>query len=147
ISERNKPLCGEGNVARGLAVGDLNGDGGLDMVLTTVGNRARVFRNVARDRGNWLIVRAFDPRLKRDAYGAEVVVEAGGRRLLRVVNPGDSYQCSSDPRAHFGLGAAARYDAVHVLWPDGLAERFPGGSADRVVSLERGAGTREERHP
>jgi hypothetical protein len=98
---------------------------------------------VVRNRGHWLLIQAHDPRLKRDAYGAEVIVEAGGRKLLRVVNPGDSYQSSSDPRAHFGLGQAARYDAVHVLWPDGLAEAFPGGPADRVLTLRRGEGTPE----
>jgi enediyne biosynthesis protein E4 len=140
ISEKNKPLCGTGNVARGLATGDLDGDGALDVVVTTIGDRARVFRNVTRARGHWLVVRAFDPRLNRDAYGAEVVVEAAGRRWLRIINPGDSYQSSSDPRAHFGLGAAARFDAIHVLWPDGLAEVFPGGDADRVLPLERGKG-------
>src|SRR5262249_21105490 len=104
VSRYNEPFCGTSNVARGLAAGDLNGDGALDLVVTTVGGRARVFRNVAPNRGHWLIVRAFDPRLKRDAYGAEVVVEAGERRLLRIVNPGDSFQSSSDPRVHFGLG-------------------------------------------
>jgi hypothetical protein len=143
ISEKNNPLCAVPNVARGLAVGDLDGDGALDLVITTIGNRARVFRNVARNRGHWLIVRAFDPRLNRDAYGAEIVVEAGGRRLLRIVNPGDSYQSSSDPRAHFGLGAATSYDSIHVLWPDGLREVFPGGEANRVLSLERGRGRPE----
>ena len=140
VSAKNRPFCGTANVARSLAAGDLNGDGALDLVVTCIGDRARVFRNSARDRGHWLILRAFDPRLSRDAYGAEVVVEAGGRRLLRVVNPGDSYQSSSDPRPHFGLGAAARFDAVRVLWPDGLAEVFPGGDADRVLTLERGTG-------
>jgi len=85
-------------------------------------------------------VRAFDPRLKRDAYGAEVVVRAGPRRWLRVINPGDSYQCSSDPRAHVGLGGASSYDGIRVLWPDGLAEDFRGGAADRPITLTRGEG-------
>jgi hypothetical protein len=89
------------------------------------------------------MVRAFDPRLKRDAYGAEVVVRARQRKWLRIVNPGDSFQCSSDPRVHFGLGTAARFDAVHVLWPDGLAEVFEGGDADRVLTLRRGEGKEE----
>lgn len=145
ISDKNGPLCGTPNVARGLASGDLNGDGALDLVVTTIGDRARVFRNVVRNRGHWLIARAFDPRLNRDAYGAEIVLEAGGRKLLRIVNPGDSYQCSSDPRAHFGLGAAERYDSIRVLWPDGLAEVFPGGSADRAIVLERGKGEPDKR--
>ncbi|MBM3979581.1 MAG: CRTAC1 family protein, partial [Planctomycetes bacterium] len=140
VSAKNRAFCGTPNVARGLAVGDLDGDGALDMVLTTVGARARVFRNVARNRGHWLILRAYDPRLKRDAYGAEVVVTTSTRRVLRVINPGDSYLCSSDPRAHFGLGDAERFEAVHVLWPDGLSETFPGGAADRAFTLERGTG-------
>jgi len=143
VSERETAFCGTPNVARGLAAGDLDGDGGLDLVVTTVGSRARVYRNVARNRGHWLLVRAYDPRLKRDAYGAEVRLDVGGRRLLRIINPGDSYQSSSDPRAHFGLGAAGRYDAVHVLWPDGLAEVFPGGPADRPLELRRGDGKEE----
>src|SRR5207248_8990495 len=54
VSPLNAPFCGTPNVARGLTAGDLDGDGALDLVLTTVANRARVFRNVARNRGHWL---------------------------------------------------------------------------------------------
>ncbi len=143
VSESNPAFCGAANVARGLAAGDLDGDGGLDLVLTTVAGRARVFRNVAPNRGHWLLVRAFDPRLRRDAYGAEVRVRVAGRSLFRIVNPGDSYQSSSDPRVHFGLGPAKRYEAVHVRWPDGLVEVFPGGAADQVITLRRGEGKEE----
>ena len=140
ISDHNPALCGTPNVARGLAYGDLHGDGALDLVLTTIADRARVFRNVAKSRGNWLMVQAFDPRLNRDAYGAELVVKAGDRSLLRIVNPSDSYQSSNDPRAHFGLGAATGYDSIQVLWPDGLREEFTGEAANRVRKLERGRG-------
>jgi enediyne biosynthesis protein E4 len=141
ISRHNVAMCGTPNVARALAAGDLDGDGALDLVYTTVAGRARVLRNIARRRGHWLLARAFDPRLKRDAYGAEVTVRAGGRALLRIVNPADSFQSSSDPRAHFGLGAAGQYESIQVRWPDGLVEVFPGGPADRIVVLQRGGGT------
>ncbi len=140
VSLLNAAFCGSPNVARALACADLDGDGAMDLVITTVGNRARIFRNVARRRGHWLMVQAFDPKLNRDAYGAEVRLRAGQRVWPRVINPGDSFQSSSDPRAHFGLGDAASYDAIDVLWPDGLAEVFPGGAADRIVVLRRGDG-------
>jgi hypothetical protein len=143
ISLHNKPFCGTPLVTRGVASGDLFGTGSVDLVISSVANRARVYRNVAKNRGHWLIVQAIDPRLKRDAYGAELLVKAGERRLTRIVNPGDSFQCSSDPRPHFGLGQSSRYDSIHVLWPDGLAEVFPGGEADRVLVLLRGEGSEE----
>jgi hypothetical protein len=85
-------FCGLPGVFRGLACGDIDGDGALDLLVTEVFGRARLFRNVAPKRGHWLLVRALDPALGgRDAYGAEVVVQAGGRRWKRWVNPGGSY--------------------------------------------------------
>jgi hypothetical protein len=141
VSAQHPALCGTPNVARGLAVGDLDGDGAPDLLVTCAGGRARLLRNVAPGRGHWLLVRAVDPALRRDAYGAEVTVEAGGRSRVAWINPGQSYLCSNDPRAHFGLGSAAAIDAVRVLWPDGALERFPGGPADRVLVLRKGEGT------
>jgi hypothetical protein len=141
ISPQNKPFCGTAAVSRGLACGDLDGDGALDLLVTTVAGPARLYRNVAPGRGHWLLVRALDPALKRDAYGAEITVRAGDRRWLRWLNPASSYLCSNDPRAHFGLGQAERVDAIEIRWPDGAAEVFPGGAADRAVVLRKGEGS------
>ena len=140
VSASQPAFCGRPGIGRGLAVGDLNNDGGLDLLVTSIGGRARLFRNVAPNRGHWLLVRAVDPALKRDAHGAEIVVEVAGKRRHAWINPGSSYLCSNDPRAHFGLGAAARVDAIDVRWPDGLIERFPGRDADQVVLLRKGEG-------
>ena len=73
---------------------------------------------------------------------ARLRVEAGGRGWVGWVNPGSSYLCSNDPRGHFGLGEADRVDGIHVLWPDGREEDFPGGPADRRRTLVQGKGTR-----
>src|SRR5207253_529220 len=100
----------------------------------------RLYRNVAPKRGHWLMIRAFDPVLRRDAYGAEITVRAGERRWLRLINPGYSYLCSNDPRAHFGLGEAARVDEIAVRWPDGSAEVFPGMEVDQAAVLRKGEG-------
>jgi hypothetical protein len=138
LAAANPAFCAVPGVFRGLAVGDLDNDGALDLLVTAVAGPCRLYRNVVPNRGHWLIVRAFDPALRRDAYGAEIVVEAGGRSQWRQINPGGSYQCSSDPRAHFGLGPLDHFDLIRVRWPDGAEQTFPGGSADRVLVLPRG---------
>jgi hypothetical protein len=140
ISSANEPFCGAVGVSRGLAVGDINGDGALDLLVTTIGGRARLFRNVAPDRGHWLGVRAVldASHGHRDAHGALVAVKAGGRRWVNVVAPGQSYLCSNSPVLHFGLGEADRVDGIEVVWPDGRRERFPGRRADRSIVLRQG---------
>jgi hypothetical protein len=142
VSLDNRAFCGTANVARGLAYGVVGGHGALDLLVTTVAGRARLYRNVAPRRGHWLLVRAIDPRLGgRDAYGAEVRVRAGKEQWLRLINPASSYLCSNDVRAHFGLGSAKRVDQIEVRWPDGKVELFPGGRVDRQIVLARGKGT------
>jgi hypothetical protein len=142
ISLQNAALCGRPNVARGLAYGVLNNDGALDLLVTTVADKARLYRNVAPNRGHWLMVRAVDPELGgRDAYGAEVRVFAGDRHWLRLINPGSSYLCSNDVRAHFGLGSVERVERIEIRWPDGTAEDFRGCRADQALVLSKGAGT------
>jgi hypothetical protein len=108
--------------------------------VTAIGGRARLYRNVAPKRGHWLTVRAFDPGLKRDAYGAEVRVVAGARTRAAWLHPAESYLCSSEPVSHFGLGQADRVESVEVTWPDGTRETFPGGAADRRVEIRKGKG-------
>ncbi len=144
VSPSNPDFCGHPGVYRSLACGVLNEHGSLDLLVTEVAGPVRLFRNVAPNRGHWLLVRAVDPALGgRDAYGAEVTVRAGSRRWKRWLNPGSSYQCSNDPRAHFGLGQAGSVDEVRVLWPDGTEETFPGGPADCLRVLRQGEGRRE----
>ncbi len=139
-SPENPALCGAPAVSRGLAVADLDDDGGIDVVVTRIAQPPIICRNVDAQRGHWLLVRVMDPQLHRDAYGAELTLKVGDKSYQRQVNPGYSFLCSNDPRAHFGLAKADKYDAIEVLWPDGSKESFPGGPADRLVTLERGAG-------
>jgi enediyne biosynthesis protein E4 len=143
LSPSNKAFCGCWNVARGLACTDFDGNGAPGLLVSSIGSRARLFRNVAPNRGHWLKVRTHDPRWQRDAYGAEVHVHVAGHDLLRLINPAESYLSSSSPFALFGLGNEERVDRIRVRWPDGPLdeeEEFAGGAVDRLVVLERGSG-------
>jgi hypothetical protein len=142
ISQQNAPFCGTANVARGLAWGVFDDRGAVGLLVTTVAGPAQLFRNVVPNRGHWLLVRAVDPALRRDAIGAEVRVRASGKQFVRQISPASSYLCSNDMRAHFGLGDAEQVESVEVVWPGGAKEEFAGGRADRSITLEKGKGKR-----
>jgi hypothetical protein len=148
ISRQNPSLCGRPNVARGLVRGDIDGDGAVDLLLTTIAGPARLYRNITPKRGHWMQVYAFDPLLKRDALGSVIRLRAGGRTRVGWLQSSESFLCSGEPCAHFGLGDAAHVDAIEIVWPDGSGEIFEGPqhegyAADQRLQLRKGEGTRK----
>jgi hypothetical protein len=134
------PFSYPAEISRGLTTGDIDGDGDVDIVISNAQSSARIYRNDAPREGSWLSVRAIDPRYRRDAIGARVTVVAGGTERVGHVGRGSSYQSSSDPRVHFGLGPVESVERIVVHWPDDLVETFAVEGADREVTLVRGEG-------
>lgn len=146
LSLHNEAFCATPRISRGLAAGMLRPqDGALSLLVTTIAGPARLYKNIVPERGHWLTVRPLvpysgNPKTYRDALGALVTVRAGDRTLIRLAGPAQSYLCSCDPRAHFGLGSAVHVDAVEVDWPDGTHEVFPGCAGDQLLNLRQGEG-------
>jgi hypothetical protein len=145
VSAEAGPVFRKELSARGLAVGDLDNDGRVDVLLTNNGMPPTLLRNEsAAGAGNhWLGLRLEGKGCNRDAVGALVTWSAGGLTRRRLKTGGGSYLSSHDPRLVLGLGTAAKVDWVEVRWPRPSArvERFTDLPVDRYATLVEGSGT------
>ena len=139
ISNESGPGIEEKWSSRGSAVGDLDNDGSLDVVINNMGDRPSLLRNSGKLR-KWLLVRLVGSQSNRDGIGARVYVDVGGRRLSGEMQGGSGYLSQNDPRLHFGLADDARYERIEVEWPGGHREVFAAGEANRIVVLKEGEG-------
>jgi hypothetical protein len=124
------PVLTDPRVSRGLAVGDLDDDGRLDVVINDLDGAPQVLHNEGAGAGHWLLVKLKGKGRNLDAIGAIVTVKAGKLTLTRVVQSGTSYLSQDDKRRHFGLGPATQAESVEVKWPDGTVSRLQNVKAD-----------------
>jgi hypothetical protein len=139
ISEASGPFFSEELVARGLSVGDVDGDGDLDVLLTTNGGGAHLLRNDGPVGG----AIAIDLRSEggnRRAVGAVVQLTSGGRTQAQMVRTGSSYLSHSPLELTFGLGDAAVAERVEIRWPDGVRETIENVATGQRYQIAQGRG-------
>ena len=129
--------------ARGLAVGDLDGDGRTDVVFNNIDARPAVLRNVTATEGHWLDLRLVGEVRKkcpRDAVGSIGYLTTGKIRQRRDVVSGAEYCSQNDLTLHFGLGAATKVDKLEIQWANGSLEAFEVSAVDKTVTIIQGKG-------
>ncbi len=129
------------HTSRAAAFGDIDNDGGVDILVVNRDGPAYLLKNVVKDSGNWIRFRVIEEH-GRDALGAKLMLSLGDRRIRRDVLSTYSYLASNDPRVHVGLGEHGRVAKVEVRWLDGVTESFGDFDAGKTVVLERGKGPR-----
>ncbi len=122
---------------RGSAFADLNGDGFMDIIVTSLNEKPRILMNSGGNGNHWLIVDPVGRVSNRDAIGAQIKVTTGsGRALYNHITTSVGFMSSSDRRAHFGLGQEKVIKSVEIRWPRGTVQRLENVPVDRVLKVE-----------
>jgi enediyne biosynthesis protein E4 len=127
-------------MGRGAAYADIDGDGDLDLAMTTLNGPATLLRNDASATRHWLRVRAVGTRSTRSGLGAVVRVTSASGTQAQTVHSGSSYASQSDLALTFGLGTSTAPVTVEVNWPSGVTQRFPRVAADQTVTVDETRG-------
>jgi hypothetical protein len=142
VTASSGPVFSRPYAARGMAVGDFNNDGGLD-VLVAVNNAAPLLlKNQVGRLNHWLGVKLVVKNANPDAVGAQITWQAGDLKRSRFKTGAGSYLASHDPRLVLGIGKHPQVDWVEVKWPlpSGRVERFTNLPIDQYVTLVEGQG-------
>ena len=133
------PAIADAHASRGVAFGDFDNDGDLDILIMNINEPPSLLRNDTSGAGHWLKVKLVGTRSNSSAIGAVVTAGYGERRQAQAVLAASSYLSCGDRRLHFGLGAATNA-ALEILWPSGVRESVKNLRADQLVTVKEGVG-------
>jgi hypothetical protein len=142
VSAEAGPAFGRRFSARGLAIGDFNNDGRVDVIVGNNGGAPLLLKNRAAAGHHWVGLKLVATGANRDAIGARLTWSVGAVKRSRVRNGGGSYLSSHDPREVLGLGTATKLDWLEIRWPlpSGRTERLRDVPVDRYVTVVEGKG-------
>ena len=127
-------------VGRGLATGDYDNDGDIDIVTNNRGDFPSLLRNDGGNTNNWLTVQLIGTKSNRDGIGASLKLTSGEFQQVEQAKGGMSYMSASDPRIHFGLGKRAKISALEITWPSGQVDRLTNVPINQIITIKEGTG-------
>ena len=140
ITDSAGPGFAPARPSRGLAIGDLDGDGRPEILIVNMNDKPTLLKNLGL-RQNAIAITLTGTRSNRSAIGARCTVEAGGRKQIAEVVSGGSYFSQNSLTLYFGLGKSEKADRIEVRWPAGGMQTWPGVGANRTIELTEGSRT------
>lgn len=139
ISEHAGPALLEKHSSRGLALGDFDNDGAVEIAINNQNEAPSLLKEALNPPGHWVLLQLTGTKSNRSAIGARVKLVAGGHAQYGEVRSGGSYLSQNDLRLHFGLGEAMKIDEIDVSWPSGVKQIVKDRACDRVLVIREGA--------
>ena len=124
--------------SRGLAYGDYDNDGDLDILINNQDGPPTLLRNDGGNRNHWLTVRCVGNQSNRSAIGTRLLLRSDSLQQVREIKAGLGYASQSDTRVHFGLGSAKQIDELEIRWPSGRVEKRENVKVDQILRIEEG---------
>ena len=140
VSAQSGSVFSKSFSGRGMAIGDFDNDGDLDVLIANNGGPPVLLRNEGGNRNNWLGLQLIATKSNPAAVGAVITWQAGGVKHSRLKTAGGSYLSSHDPREILGLGSATQVDYVEIRWPSGKVDKLSKPTINRYIKVVEGAG-------
>ena len=142
--QAGSPLSEE-RVGRGVAFGDLDNDGDVDIVVNDLDGKPQLLRNDGGNTNNAVLIRTIGGKSNRDGIGARVKVVAGDLSQIDEIRSGGSYISQNDMRLHFGLEKRTKIDLIEVRWPSGAIDKVTNLNANKIITIREGKGLVEQK--
>jgi len=140
VSAQSGSIFANSYPARGLAVGDYDNDGDLDVLISNNGQAPILLRNDGGNRNNWIGLQLIATKSNSSAVGAVITWQVGTRRFSRLKTTGGSYLASHDPREILGAGPGGKIDSVEIRWPSGKSDRLTNPPMNSYLTVVEGEG-------